>query len=303
MGEKMNEKRTGVPACLLTIVIALALLGSATTSRNWQEAVAAELPAIQALEKAWMKARQDNTINSYKDYLAKYPNGDHAEEAKARIQIHQLNSGFGMALEFTDEQIRTYMERLETETYSTVIDKPLEYYVVQGDDRSRPTKSKIVVQPSPDQKACSLQLEAGNLSITAFYISASLNSPVTRPLFPNKWSSTMTHTGFAGPGLEIDLPSPQREEFRKFLDTFSIYYRVMHSTTGGTLGYVIPDLVWGSDQDATPHPHRGREFTIQHDNRAIVFKVDGVTGMPVTTITTYKQALALKTYLKMAGTK
>lgn len=263
----------------------------------------AELPAIQVIEQAWETARQNKTINSYKDYLAKYPEEDHAEEAKARIQIHAFNSGFGMAGDFTEEQIGTYIQQLRNETYSTIIQEPteIEYYVVTGPRHTVPTKKKVIVRLSPSTKACSLNLEAGNLSVTALYVDT--QPPVTRALFQRKWGHTMVHTGFAGPGLEIDLPSPRREEFKRFLDAFSIYYRVMYSTSGGILGYVIPDLVRGSDHDGTPYPHLGKSFTIEHEDRPIVIKVDGVKGMPIETITTYRQALALKTYLTIVGNK
>lgn len=267
----------------------------------------AELPAIQALEKAWKTARHGNTVVLYNYYLEVYPNGDHAKEARARIQISKFNLAFGISAEFTEEQVSTYMKRLENETYSTVIKKPLEYYEIEGNAcrGSTMTKRKVVVKPSPNQKTCSLQLEAGNLSITAIYISKTSTSSINRALFLDKWSPTMTHTGCDGPGLEIELPSDRRKEFRKFLDTFSIFYRDLHSMSWSTKGYVIPDLVWGSAQDGSPyypyHPHRGRAFTIKHENRKIVFKIEGVEGMPVTKITTYKQALALKTYLKIIG--
>lgn len=263
----------------------------------------AELPAIQAIEIAWETARQNNTINSYKDYLAQYPEGDHAEQAKALIQIHAFNSAFGMPGDFTEEQIGTYIQQLRNETFSTIIKNPteIEYYEVTGPRHTVPTKKKVIVRLSPGTKACFLNLEAGNLSVTALYVDT--QPPVSRALFQRKWRATMVHTGYAGPGLEIKLPSQRRGEFKKFLDAFSIYHRVMYSTSGGILGYVIPDLLSGSDQHGTPYPHRGSSFTIKHEDRPIIIKVDGVKGMPSGAITTYRQALALKTYLSIVDNK
>jgi len=276
----------------------------------------AELPAIRGIEKAWKTARRNNTVDSYKDYLTDYPEGDHSKEARARIQIHEFHSpkearariwirdfhsGFGITTEFTEKQVRAYLKGLENETYSTFTKEALKYYIIEGCDRCTPTKRSVVVQPN--QKACSIQLEAGNLSITAVYISVPPGSSITRPLFPEKYHHTMTHNGNAGPGLEIDLPSDRRIEFKIFLDTFSIAYRVMYSTKGSTMGYVIADLLWSSHFDDNPLPHLGCEFTIKHENRNIVFKTEGVEGMPDTPITNYKQALALKTYLKTVDNK
>jgi hypothetical protein len=264
---------------------------------------------------AWGTARQNNTMDSYKHYLGDHPDGGHVNDAKARILVLEFDSGFGMPVKFTDEQMRTYMERLENETYTTVIEKPLEYYEIKP-GRSGFIKRKVVVEPSPDQKACSIHLEAGNLSITAIYISSPPISPppppMDRPLFAEKWHPTMTHNGSAGPGLEIECPPGRLRELEKFLDTFAIAHRAMISATtyGEILGYVVPDLLWGSDEDGRPdshyghvngrpYPHYGDVFKLETENRENLFKVDGVPGMPYEAITTYNQALALKTYLKI----
>lgn len=263
----------------------------------------AELPSIQLIEKAWQTARQSNSLDNYRAYLSKYPDGDHAIEAKVRIQIPEFNKAFGVAEDFTDAQIHACVESLADETYSTVIGQPLEYYVVTGGRRSTPEKSKVVIPPSAILKACSLQLEAGNLSVRAVYISAASHPPVGRALFPNKWRPTMTHNGFAGPGLEINLPSSRQAEFARFLYTYSIYNRERDSTSGGTLGYVLPDLVSGSDRQATPYPHYGSELSMGQKDEPLVFKVDGVKGMPVSRISTYDEAIVLKTYLKILSNK
>ncbi len=265
--------------------------------------IRSELPALKAMEKAWKTARLNNTVNSYKGYLARYPKGCHTDEARARIQIHALNSGFGIAEDFTEEQIETYIQRIRNEHYSTIIQSPteIEYYKVTGPRHTVPKKEKAVASLPPSTRVCSLNLEAANLSVTALYVDA--NPPVDRALFQRKWEPTMVHTGFAGPGLEINLPFQRQKEFKRFLKTFSINYRVMYSTSGGILGYVIPDLVVGSDHDSSPYPHQGIIFSFEHNDRPIVFKVDGVEGMPMAAITTYRQALELKTFLAIAGNK
>lgn len=304
-GKRVREAKDRIE--LLEFQLALAeyspsLLRTVTERYPNSKLVESALQRLTSLENTdWETARQDNTVDSYKDYLANYPNGRHATVAGARIQILEFHTAFGKAAMITEGQVRTYMKRREDETYSTVIRKPLEYYEIEGDPcRSTMTKRKVVVEPSADRKACSLQLEAGNLSVTAIYVSASSTWATSRALFPEKWKATMTHTGCAGPGLEIDLPSDRRREFKRFLDTFSVFYRVVYYTDGSTQGYVIPDLVWGSDRDGTVYRHQGHEFAITHED---AFKVDGVKGMPSATITTYKQALALKTYLNTIGNK
>ena len=265
------------------------------------------LRKLNSLEDgAWKACIQSNTIDLYKNYASQYPDGRHVKDARAHIQIPEFNSAYGISVKFTEEQMRTYIEMLNNEACSTVINKPLEYYEIEGDrDRGSgvTNKRKVVVEPSSDQKACSLQLEAGNLSITAIYISAPSGSSILRPLrplFPEKWKPTMAHTGSAGPGLEIELFPDQRISFKKFLDTFSIVYRdIFSAETGSIVGYVIADLVSGSDQNPRPYPHVGHEFKIKD---GYLFKVDGVKGMPNSVIATYEQALALKTYLNMIKT-
>jgi len=219
-----------------------------------------------------------------------------------RISELNFNDAFGIITDITDEQIKKFMKHIEQETYSTTIKEPIEYYIVEGNNcwgTQKMTKRKVVINPLPGQKACSLRLEAGNLSITAIYISS---PTINRPLFPNKRSPTMTHTGCAGPGLEINFSS-RNTPFSKFLNTYSIFYREKDSPNGGFWGYVIPDLVWGSHKDGGSYPHFGREFTIEHGNGVLIFKVDGVEGLPNTVINTYEQALTLKTYLSIAVNK
>jgi hypothetical protein len=254
-------------------------------------------------ESAWRRAQQNTNSDFYEQYLRDYPDGKHLDEAKARIMVFEFDSGFGKSVTFTADQMKAFLVSLERETHSVPIPKSLEYYEIVSVGRRVVSKSKVVVDPSPSKRACALKLEAGNLSVNAFYISTDSNAPISRPLFPDKWQPTMTHTGYAGPGLEFDLPSVRQAEFRRFLDAFSIFYSVMDSTSGGTLGYVIPDLLWGSSERGSSHPHNGASFTIQHENREIVVRVDGVTGMPKKPITSYKQALALKTYLHIRGSE
>jgi len=263
----------------------------------------AQRKLISLEDTDWETARQNNSIYSYKDYLSNYPDGGHVKEAKARIQILEFHSAFIKTVKFTEEQVRAYMESLENEKYSTVIKKPLEFYTILDHGQGIWIKRKEVVKQSPDQKACSLQLEAENLSITAIYISNPPFFARNRPLFPQKLKHTMTHNGSAGPGLEIHLASHHLNgRFGKFLDNFSIFYHEMRDIYGAFGGYAIPDLVWGSDQDGSPHPHRGHIFKFKPKN-GIVFKVDGFVGIPNVSITTYKQALALKTYLKIISNK
>ena len=283
---------------------AFELFFSRYSEGNDVDKLKAEFTNIQALEKAWKTAKDDNTIDSYKNYMAVFPDGQYAKEAKARIQIYEFYSSFGIAEEFSEDQIWDYIESLENETYSTNLKDPIEYYIIRHnkfDYCSLPYKGKKVVRPSPGQKACSLQLEANNFSIEAFYITDPSISPITRSLFPNKWYHSFTHNGCAGPGLEIDIPPDRCKEFEKFLDIFSIFYHKRISTNRNLLGYVIPDLVYGSHEtDVSTYEHRGAKFDIKHNDRKIVFKVDGLAGMPIKPITSYRQALALKTFLKVA---
>ena len=267
-----------------------------------------------AEEDDWNKTKSLNTLRGYRKFIEEHPYSSHIDEAydlkdkyienanetpisKAQIQIDKFSKAFGDSVQFTQEQVRTYIERLENETYSMVIDKPLEYYEIEGDEckGTKMTKKKVVIEPSRDQKACSLQLEAGNLSLTAIYIST---PSINRALFLKKWDYTFTHNGCAGPGLEIEPPG---KGFQNFLITYSISYREFKNETayGIFWEYVMPDLLWGSDDVSSPNPHKGAEFIINNENPEIVFKVEGVKGMPNEDITTYMQALALKTYLKI----
>lgn len=255
-----------------------------------------ELPRIRLLETAWQTARQKNTVHGYKAFLAKYPDGEHAAEAKARMRIPKFNEAFGVTVDFTDEQIHTYAERLLDETYSTVIREPIEYYIIDTSSRTAPEKSKKVIPPSEIQKACSLQLKAEDISIEAVYVLGTSDPPIRWALFPRKWEPTMTHNGFSGPGLEIRLSGDQRNELSTFLSRFAVSHENRDYNYDREEKVVIPDLLSGSDRDGTPYPHYGRVFTI---DKPLVMKVEGVKGMPSEVIRTYDEALMLKTYLRV----
>ena len=271
-------------------------------AKSWPEGhhTATAVKKLELIEdNTWKAAIMNDTIDKYNNYLIEFPEGKHVKEAEARIQIIEFNSAFKIAERFTDEQVKTYMNKLENEFYSTVLDEPLVYYNIEGNCRDKITKRRLVVKPSPYQKVCSLELEAENFSITAVYIS---NSSISRPLFPKKWDYTMSHNGRAGPGLEFKF---FKREIKKLLDTYSIVYRPIHYAYGnGDAGYVVPDLLWGSDWEGSrAYPHKGHEFKLKPESYMFVYKVDGVEGMPDKPITSYKEALVLKTYLKVLGKK
>ncbi len=250
---------------------------------------------------AWEKCRRWDAIDLYKNYISNYPDGKQVKEARARIQILQFNSAFRRSVKFTDEQVRTYINMLDDETCSTLVRNPLEYYVIENDKQGRMTKKKVIVGKSSVKKACALKLDAGNLSITAIYVLTNSGASINRPLFLEKWKPTITHNGLAGPRLEIKLPTLLCQDFEDFLNAFSIVYGDMHSTTGELWGCVIPDLLIGCDESGSQYPHMGHQFQITQQKDKLVFKVDGVAGLPPAAINTYKQALALKTYLKMTS--
>jgi hypothetical protein len=202
----------------------------------------------------------------------------------ARKQIDNFNRAFGKKVQFTDEQVRTYIERLENETYSTTINSPVTYYKVSGTRCNETTvKTKEIIQPKEIGKACSLQLEWGELSITASYSS---NPSIKHPLFINKRSHQMTHNGCSGPGLELESTS------QAFLRKFSIEYHPI----AGSSDYVIPDLIWGADETAG-YGHKGEIF--RSTNKII--KIEGlecdIAKLPKPTMN-YKMALEIKTYIE-----
>jgi hypothetical protein len=180
--------------------------------------------------------------------------------------------------------VRTYIERLENETYSTTINSPVTYYKVSGTRCNETTvKTKEIIQPKEIGKACSLQLELGGLLITASYSS---NPSIKHPFFINKRFPTMTHNGCSGPGLELKFTS------QAFLRTFSIEY---HSIAGSS-GYVIPDLIWGADE-TSGYGHKGEIF----NNTNEIIKIEGlkcdIAKLPELKMN-YKMALEIKTYIE-----
>ena len=233
-----------------------------------------------------------NSLN-YISYLKKFPEGRYVNEAnnylktpiyKARNQIDNFNRAFEKEVKFTDEQVIAYIEGIENETYSTTINSPVTYYKVSGTRCNETTvKTKEIIQPKEIGKACSLQLELGELSITASYSS---NPSIKHPLFINKRSAKMTHNGCSGPGLEL------RSTSQDFLRTFSIEY---HSIAGSS-DYVIPDLIWGADETAG-YGHNGEIFS----NTNEIIKIEGIKcdidKLPKP-IASYQQALEIKTYIK-----
>ncbi len=240
-----------------------------------------ELSSLE--DTAWKSAIQNNTVELFKGYLGDYPDAGHAKEAKARIQILGFQSGFGIAAVLTDKQLRTYIEQLENETYSATINSPVTYYRVSGTRCNETTiKTKEIIQPKEIGKACSLKLELGDLSITAYYSS---NTSIKHPLFINKRSPQMTHNGCSGPGLELKSTS------QPFLRAFSIEY---HSIAGSS-DYVIPDLILGADETAG-NGHKGEIFKRTNE----IIKIEGrefdITKLPESTMN-YKTALAIKTYI------
>jgi len=183
--------------------------------------------------------------------------------------------------------VRTYIERLENEKYSTTINSPVTYYRVSGTRCNETTvKTKELIQPKEIGKACSLKLELGELSITAFYSS---NPSIKHPLFINKRSPKMTHNGCSGPGLEMERTS----ESESFLKTFSIEY---HLIANRNVHLVIPDLIWGADKTAG-YDHNGEIFKKTNE----IIKIEGrkcdISKLPESTMN-YKMALAIKTYIK-----
>ncbi len=246
----------------------------------------------QLENELWHEAKLLNTNLSYISYLKKNPEGKYVNEAnkhlktpiyKARNQIKYFNSAFGEEVKFTDEQVRSYIEKLENETYSTTISSPVTYYRVSGTRCGQTTvKTKKIIQPKEIGKSCSLKLELGELSITPFYSS---NPSIKHPLFINKRRPRMTHNGCSGPGLELKSSS------RNFLKTFSIEY---HSIAGSS-DYVIPDLIWGADETAG-YDHNGEIF---HKTNNII-KIEGlkcdIAKLPKPKMN-YKMALEIKTYI------
>ena len=311
------EAKDGIEICSLKVALtensSLRLRSFIKKCPNSNRINTALQRLISLDDRAWERCRQTNTIDSYMDYVSTYQDGRHEKHARIRMQLFQFNSSFGTSapfaerqLPFTEEQIEEYLKRLYSETYSTVIAKPLEYYIIKQDTESGPAKKQVVIRPSSGQKACSLQIEADDFLITAVYLSNPTNISIMRPLFPNKWEPTFTHNGYYGPGLQIAFPSLQ---FETVLTRFSIVYDHIRSNSGvahdiGATHYwvhecIIPDLLWGSNRDGSPYPHYGCKFVIDRQYGDMVFKVEGVKGIPCASIRTYEQALALKTYIKM----
>ena len=63
-------------------------------------------------EKAWQMAERDDTPTAYLEFLAKYPDGDKAEEARQRIEALKVIRAWERA-EFKDDENR-YREFIET---------------------------------------------------------------------------------------------------------------------------------------------------------------------------------------------
>lgn len=259
-----------------------------------------ELPGIKLLEEAWEQTRRTNTVGSYNDFLVAYPYGYFAKEAKARIQIFEFNSAMSISTEFSDKQVSDYVHLLESETYATRVKKPLIYYVIKGNScRGKMSKRKVLINKSPNLKACVLNLKAGAVSIKPTYITEPHASSVKHALFMDKYRPQMSHNGCSGPGLEIKVSSwEHRRTFSKFLQTFSIPFETV---IGAFDTYLIADLLWQSDEAGRSYPHNGarRRVSSKEMGEPITYTIEGVEGIPKIKISTYKQALALKTYLKV----
>ena len=251
----------------------------------------------------WDRVLSENSISAYIEYLSIYPEGIYKTEAEIRKQIIDFQSGFKLASTFNENLINIFKERLSNETYSINIGKDLEYYIVSGEPRITPSKRKVIVRASPELKGCSLNIEVGNLSVEALYIDSNTQTHIDRPLFASKWEPTMSHTGWAGPGLEIKMISTtQWEQLKYWLDKYNIFYRIVHCTDRRNCGFVIPDLVRKSDKDGRDYgdyTHYGHDFYLNTND--ILFKVDSVVGIPNAPVRTYKEALALKTFLSIAN--
>ena len=244
----------------------------------------------------WYEVKRLNTNLSYISYLKKNPEGKYANDAnnylkttiyKARNQIDNFNRAFGKEVKFTDEQVITYIEGLENETYSISINSPVTYYKVSGTRCNETTvKTKEIIQPQEIGKACSLQLEFGDLSITASYSS---NPSIKHPLFINKRSAKMTHNGCSGPGLELG------SESQAFLRAFAIEYHLIAGGSGNSV-FVIPDLIWEADETAG-YGHNGEIF----ENTNEIIKIEGlkcdIAKLPKPKMN-YKLALEIKTYIE-----
>ena len=240
----------------------------------------------------WESTKRNNKLSKsfLENYLRKFPKGGYVEEAKCRLKIFGLNCAFGIIADISDiteDQVKTYIEDIENETYVTIIDSPVTYYRVSGTRCNETTvKTKKMIEPNEIGKACSLQLELGELSITAFYIS---NPTIKHPLFVEKRNPTMTHNGCSGPGLEMERTAKSES----FLKTFSIEYHLIASSD---VNFVIPDLIWGADETAG-YGHNGEIFEKINDTIKIEGLKCDIAKLPKS-IMNYKMALEIKTFIK-----
>jgi hypothetical protein len=238
----------------------------------------------------WEKVKSKNTAAAYNKFIKKYPDSQRIPEAKgllSRLIITELNNVFGIKTEITDEKVETFTKLLEQETCDTTLNSPVEYYEVRGNScEGNLSKKKEIIEPQDIGKTCSLQLQLGDLAITAFYSS---NSSIEHPLFPDKLTPTMTHNGCSGPGLELG------SESQAFLEAFAIEYHSIDGGSGSSV-FVIPDLIWGADQ-TVGNGHNGRVF----ENYSDTIKIEGlkcdITRLPEAKMN-YQLALEIKTYIQ-----
>jgi hypothetical protein len=284
------------------------------------------LAACSSPEKRWERAKADNTITAYNEFIEKFPGSKFRQEATiaieklswdiaintrtdslledciikyptspripeaktllTRLKISMLNNAFRIQSAISDQQVTEFMQHIEQETFAAPVKTMVTHYYSSGNNcDDRLTKGKQFIMPGAIGKACSLRLELGELSITAFYSS---NPIINYPLFIDKYYPTMTHNGCSGPGLELESTT----KTEAFLKTFQIHYNLIH----GTDDFVIPDLIWKADEPSG-YGHYGDEVKITNEIIRVEGRTCDIDKLPKT-ISVYKKALEIKTYIK-----